>query len=319
MMHFPSFKPLQTHALPPAKRTFLTGIKHVLRACSGPLSIDAEAAEDKQDVIRNCMMGMSEAVKGGDIVDLGLIPSEVLRQQATAYPNLAHAGAIQHPFGDRPYVLTLMWTGARWKVGDEAMRVTYIVEPKPRDSTTYRFTQLVVDQSGTFIVICLGVVRAPLGKAPGEISGGWAMSGPHMPADELYAVAVRCINGALTILNTKGVASTVKSGKARRGKVLVPSHHKVDTRDYVTAITRKRSGSHKTTVPSGRAPVIPHLRRGHWALIPETYEPHGRHRQCPDDPNRIEIWRSEALVNCASEEELSFASRQRTSYKMERV
>ena len=297
-----------------------TSIRHVLKACTQPVVVNI-STQEKANVARCGVGHMREAFKAGNIIDLGLIPTGVIQQQAKAYHKLVHAGAIQDPFGASPYILTHTWMPEVVGLLGGIQRSTFVVTPLSDDTTKYFLTELLVSGSGRFVVTNSVVVCSVAGEETYDFFGGASAVYPDSPdAARFHCVcAAETVSAVLTILNTKGVASTVKSGKARRGKVLIPSHHKVDTRDYVTAITRKRSGSHKTTVPSGRAPVIPHLRRGHWALIPETYEPHGRHRQCPDDPNRIEVWRSEALVNCASESELSFASRQRTSYKLERV
>ena len=310
------------------------GMKHALKACTGPIMFTPNK-EAVKGVVLKITEDMHNACKRGDIVDLGMIPDDVIRKQSVAYHNLAHAGAIEHPFGTRPYILTHTWQGDTQtiaediKVGWDAYksppsdvaRFTYLVDPTPDAWGDYTLSELLMDGAGTFMVSCITKVSAKPGKLTYDfVTLYLATTGTGALSDEQrarsLASAAESISAGLCILNTKGIKSSVKPGRIRRGKVLIPRHHKVETRDYVTAISSKRGGPHKSGTTGDRAPVIPHLRRGHWALIPEGHAPHGRHRACPDDPSRTEVWRSEALVNCASEKELSFAARHRVAYKV---
>lgn len=116
-----------------------------------------------------------------------------------------------------------------------------------------------------------------------------------LAAGSFYPPAIAILNTRGCHIEQKGAPSIANAKRKRQGKPLTPSHYKVDSSEYFTALS-----STDGTVSTGgtHASPIPHLRRAHERTL----------------PNGKRIWIPSALVNVRSEGDFAFVER-RKAYK----
>lgn len=268
---------------------------------------------------------MSKAAKAGLLVDAGHLPDSVVRTIGKRGADLAYERAFDHPWGDRPWLLTHTWVGdgatgkllpdepstlaaarlyaeARAEIERMSFRCYYLVEPK---SDEHHFGAIVTEYrpicvQGLKPLAFWPIVRCDLTHSERD-TFRTSLQGPR----EFWTAgtassAVNPMMTTLMLMNTRGVRHSEHAAPTTRQVARKGGYVRLETAEYVTALTAARAAPAASGEGGHRRSPVPHLRRGHTRHLPD-----GR-----------TTWVRDMLVNCASEGELAFAERHRVGYRV---
>jgi hypothetical protein len=251
------------------------------------------------------LTGMAEAfaigVKSGRLFDMGYLPNSVLKSESGRAGELFLAGHIGHPFTE-PYCFFHTWDAdSAGDAEDHALArelgigecgSLYVVDPldwhkyagNAFDAGSFMVceAQAVRVFNGEMLLIgdvaWVAVARGPDGKA-GYRAGRVIRSALNGSGTDGAAVGnvMDPVMSCMLLLATDGIEvrtieapDKLNKHRLKAGKLAIPSHYRVQTEGYVTALTNRRS--RRAANDGHHASPVPHLRRGH---IRHLHEMHG--------------------------------------------
>jgi len=233
------------------------------------------------DTVHSISRAAHRAVKSGQLIDLGNLPNNVIKEAGLRGGPLYTQGAIGLPFSD-PWVLFHTWEGGPTAyvvqlvkgqpnggcieiaelIGVEIKGLRLLIvgdhlhyTPTPQEPARYN----IIPMPSYLRCIDYEMQNGPLDVTdnPEPLMAG---VGPNL-LDPLMA--------ALLIMNTDGVPSTtiratdkLQKARAKNGKPMIPPYRQVTSAGYVTALVTRRTEQQNGKRGTHASPVM-HIRRGH--------------------------------------------------------
>lgn len=227
-----------------------------------------------------------EAVRAGRVIDLGMLPNEVIGECGRRGGYLWDQDALAQPFAE-PWIFCHAWT---MKDGSpDGSTALYVVNPV-RDGVEIVELQPCTVRGAHALMIHDRAILFHAGEdsdprryrcqaMPSPLRFLVPPGDPYNNGREPYHAAsanvLDPLMAALLLVNTDGVrreritpAEKLNKARARARKPPIAPHERIDSRLYVTAIMARLNPAKRAPGGGHHASPIPHVRRGHY----RTYE-----------------------------------------------
>lgn len=207
---------------------------------------------------------LAKTVREGRMIDFGFVPNEVLKQSSTTSRTLFEAGELGNPFD--------VWLGVMpWEGGFTAYHVMH------KDGAFNIVEYYGIHKPGAakplILVWDLISIRAETGTT---MTGAWPVQESFLPISGTYEEeqkrGANSLDPLVTMLKLLSDTSVpveyvpapdrLNRHREKQGRVPIPAHHVVHTRDYISAL--RHGASVKGAAKGGtHASPIAHWRRAH--------------------------------------------------------
>jgi hypothetical protein len=216
-----------------------------------------------------------EAIKSGRLFDLGFLPNAVIASEAGRAATLFHGGHIGHPFR-KPYCLFHRWEGGGSIYAISQGDFHHLTDGAAQEDAFMICEARCIRVAGKTALLMADAALFHIDIERKGYTGMVIRSALHdaqpddPPPPGSLGNLVDPVMTALLLLNTDGVPvdripapEKLNKQRAKNLKPLIPAHWRVNTDDYVTALTARRTPGAKHALGGHHSSPVPHLRRGH--------------------------------------------------------